>query len=37
MLGDNVAVRRLMRTISTRLELESIEGGLREAVVDLAA
>ena len=37
MLGDNVAVLRVMRTISTRLELESIEGGLREAVVDLAA
>ena len=37
MLGDNVAVLRLMRTISAHLELEPIEGGLCEAVVDLAA
>jgi RimJ/RimL family protein N-acetyltransferase len=37
MLGDNVAVRRLMSTISTHLELDRLEGGLREVVVDLAA
>jgi RimJ/RimL family protein N-acetyltransferase len=37
MLGDNVAVRRLMRTISAHLELERIEDGVREVVVDLAA
>jgi RimJ/RimL family protein N-acetyltransferase len=37
MLSDNVAVRRVMATISTHLELERIEGGVREVVVDLAA
>jgi RimJ/RimL family protein N-acetyltransferase len=37
MLGDNVAVRRLMTTISAHLELDRIEGGVREVVVDLAA
>jgi RimJ/RimL family protein N-acetyltransferase len=37
MLGDNVAVRRLMSTISAQLELERFEDGLREVVVDLAA
>jgi hypothetical protein len=37
MLTDNVAVRRLMATISAHLELERIEGGVREVVVDLAA
>jgi RimJ/RimL family protein N-acetyltransferase len=37
MLGDNVAVRRLMGTISAHLELEKIEAGVREVVVDLAA
>jgi RimJ/RimL family protein N-acetyltransferase len=37
MLGDNEAVRRLMRTISAHLELDRIEGGLREVVVALAA
>jgi RimJ/RimL family protein N-acetyltransferase len=37
MLGDNLAVRRLMGTISAHLELERIEGGLREVVFDLAA
>lgn len=37
MLADNEAVRRLMRTISTHLELDRIEGGVREVVIDLAA
>jgi RimJ/RimL family protein N-acetyltransferase len=37
MLGDNVAVRRLMNTISAHLELERIENGVREVIVDLAA
>jgi RimJ/RimL family protein N-acetyltransferase len=37
MLSDNVAIRRLMVTISAHLELERIEGGVREIVVDLAA
>ena len=37
MLGDNEPVRRLMRTISTHLELDRIEGGVREVIVDLAA
>jgi RimJ/RimL family protein N-acetyltransferase len=37
MLSDNDAIRRLMGTISTHLELERLEGGLREVVVDLAA
>jgi RimJ/RimL family protein N-acetyltransferase len=37
MLGDNDTVRRLMGTISTHLELDRIEGGMREVVVDLAA
>jgi RimJ/RimL family protein N-acetyltransferase len=37
MLGDNEAVRRLMRTIAAHLELDRSEGGMREIVVDLAA
>jgi RimJ/RimL family protein N-acetyltransferase len=37
MLSDNVAVRRVMATISAHLEVERIEGGVREVVVDLAA
>ena len=37
MLSDNEAVRRLMRTISADLELDRVEGGVREVVVDLAA
>lgn len=37
MLGDNDAVRRLMGTISTHLELDRIDHGVREVVVDLAA
>ena len=37
MLSDNAAVRRLMATISAQLELERLEGGVREVVVDLAA
>ena len=37
MLSDNVAVRRVMATISTHLELERIDGAVREVVVDLAA
>ncbi|MEO8689164.1 MAG: GNAT family N-acetyltransferase [Solirubrobacteraceae bacterium] len=37
MLRDNVAVRRLMATITAHLELDRMEGGLREVVVDLAA
>jgi len=36
-LGDNDAVRRLMRTITTHLEVDRIAGGVREIVVDLAA
>ena len=37
MLGENVAVRQLMRTISAHLELDRVESGVREVVVDLAA
>jgi RimJ/RimL family protein N-acetyltransferase len=37
MLGDNDAVRRLMGTISTHLELDRLDHGVREVVVDLAA
>jgi RimJ/RimL family protein N-acetyltransferase len=37
MLGDNEAARRVMATISSHLELNRIEGGLREVIVDLAA
>ena len=37
MLGDNDAVRHLMGTISAHLELDRIDGGLREVVIDLAA
>ena len=37
MLGDNEAARRLMRTFSRRLEEKRVEGGLREAIVELAA
>ena len=37
MLGENVAVRRLMSTISAHLELDRVESGVREVIVDLAA
>jgi RimJ/RimL family protein N-acetyltransferase len=37
MLGDNDAIRRLMGTISAHLELDRMERGVREVVVDLAA
>ena len=37
MLGENVAVRRLMGTISAHLELDRLEHGVREVIVDLAA
>lgn len=37
MLGENVAVRRLMGTISAHLELDRVEDGVREVIVDLAA
>ena len=37
MLGDNVAVRRLLGTITDGLERDRVGGGLREVVVDLAA
>jgi GNAT superfamily N-acetyltransferase len=37
MLGDNDAVRHLMGTIAAHLELDRIDGGLREVVIDLAA
>jgi acetyltransferase len=37
MLSDNTAVRRLMATISAQLQLERLDGGVREVVVDLAA
>jgi RimJ/RimL family protein N-acetyltransferase len=37
MLSDNLAVRRVMATISAHLELERVEHGVREVVVDLAA
>jgi len=37
MLGENVAVRRLMGTIAAHLELDRVENGVREVVVDLAA
>ena len=37
MLGDNEAARRLMRTFSRRLEEKRVAGGLREAIVELAA
>jgi RimJ/RimL family protein N-acetyltransferase len=37
MLGDNDAIRRLMGTISTHLELDRIDHGVREVVVALAA
>jgi GNAT superfamily N-acetyltransferase len=37
MLSDNVAVRRVMATISAHLELDRLDGGLREVLVDLAA
>jgi RimJ/RimL family protein N-acetyltransferase len=37
MLGDNDAIRRLMGTISAHLELDRIDRGVREVVVDLAA
>jgi hypothetical protein len=35
MLGENVAVHRLMCTIT--LERDRVGGGLREVVIDLAA
>ena len=37
MLGENDAIRRLMRTITDHLEHDRISGGVREVVVDLAA
>jgi RimJ/RimL family protein N-acetyltransferase len=37
MLGDNEAVRHLMRTISAHLELDRLDHGVREVVIDLAA
>jgi acetyltransferase len=37
MVGENVAARRLMRTISAHLELDRLEDGVREVIVDLAA
>jgi RimJ/RimL family protein N-acetyltransferase len=37
MLGDNVAVRRLLDHAHGRLEHESLHDGLREVTVDLAA
>jgi len=37
MLGDNHAVRRLMRTITAHLERDTLQAGVREVVVDLAA
>jgi RimJ/RimL family protein N-acetyltransferase len=37
MLGDNDAVRRLMRTISAHLELDRIDRGVREVVINIAA
>jgi RimJ/RimL family protein N-acetyltransferase len=37
MLGDNDAIRRLMRTITAHLELDRMDHGVREVVVDLAA
>jgi RimJ/RimL family protein N-acetyltransferase len=37
MLGDNDAIRRLMRTITAHLEVDRIDRGVREVVVDLAA
>jgi len=37
MLGENVAVRRLMCTITDGLERDRVGGGLREVVIDLAA
>ena len=37
MLSDNAAVRRLMDTITERLEQERVGGGLRDVLIDLAA
>jgi RimJ/RimL family protein N-acetyltransferase len=37
MLSDNDAIRRLMGTISAHLELDRMDHGVREVVVDLAA
>lgn len=37
MLGENVAVHRLMCTITDGLERDRVGGGLREVVIDLAA
>jgi RimJ/RimL family protein N-acetyltransferase len=37
MLSDNEAVLRLMRAISVHLELDRVEHGVRDVVVDLAA
>jgi len=37
MLGENVAVHRLMSTISAHLELGRVDSGVREVIVDLAA
>lgn len=37
MLSDNAAVRRLMDTITERLDQERVGGGLRDVLIDLAA
>jgi RimJ/RimL family protein N-acetyltransferase len=37
MLGDNEPIRRLMHTITAHLEVDRIDHGVREVVVDLAA
>jgi RimJ/RimL family protein N-acetyltransferase len=37
MLGENDAIRRLMRTITAHLEVDRIDHGVREVVVNLAA
>ncbi len=37
MLSDNEAIRHLMGTISAHLELDTLDSGLREVVIDLAA
>ncbi|HYM56901.1 MAG TPA: GNAT family N-acetyltransferase [Solirubrobacteraceae bacterium] len=37
MLGENVAVRQLMSTITGELERDRVDGGLREVVIDIAA
>jgi RimJ/RimL family protein N-acetyltransferase len=37
MLSDNAPIRRLMATITERLEEDRVGGGLRDVVIDLAA